>query len=892
MMVPVTPRLRGGSKSPVLRLVGAFLLLISSMIAVSSATNLSPVQASGTSSVSLSDGLSATQVAVGRRHSCALSEGSVYCWGQNFDGQLGNGQSWAPDFSTRGTFPVKVLSVSGGFTNAGVTMIAAGELSTCAVESGSVYCWGWNDYGQLGDGTTTSANTPVKVADNTASGFVNSNITAITVGDHFACAVRHGNKLFCWGINDQNQLGQASATTECAGFSPTDCEKSAVSVSAQPDFANDGNETVSSVSASEGYACAVVNGTVVCWGSNASGKLGRGVGMPANSLPAASVSANPNVGFTNSGVSTVSAGPETACAIERGVLFCWGSNYSGALGIGNGTSTGVGDNPLPTKVAANQLSGFVNASVSAVSIGGIGSGIGGYTACAIADGVAYCWGGDGGVTKQGERLLSLDGPDTCATVDCAQTPVKVSEGEMINTSSSAGTHDTIAVGRTHACAIKSSTVFCWGEDQPQLGLAGFFLRFNDPPTLAQTPWMVYRTAQPSVSAITPTSFGTNDTVTLSGTNLQSSTRVSIGSNVCDSVTVNGAGTELTCTFGNTQTFAGNGLVVQNPRRLNAFAPGEGRPAPAHTWTGQPTGGSTGSPSGGSTGSTSGGSSVVVPEPTTTTTEPAPVGVGESDLVTEERQEQLTAPAGDAKMLIGGELVDVELTQAPSELRATAPAERTAAQVSELQTLATTMVAELQAVLGVNATLPSSVRNTPTGAVIVGLARNPITGEPMDVPVEHVVLVSGGGLVLMGSGVDGEQTAKIGLDGALEIPEGGHVSVIAGGLTPGDEGEVIVMSTPQLISSFAVGTSGEVAEQAALPTDLPLGDHTVVVTVGDEAASLGFRLVAATTPAEGTGTGNTATLPATGSNGIAGSWALLFAALGALALLVSTRRRIA
>jgi LPXTG-motif cell wall-anchored protein len=101
-----------------------------------------------------------------------------------------------------------------------------------------------------------------------------------------------------------------------------------------------------------------------------------------------------------------------------------------------------------------------------------------------------------------------------------------------------------------------------------------------------------------------------------------------------------------------------------------------------------------------------------------------------------------------------------------------------------------------------------------------------------------------------------------------------------------------MSTPQLVSSFAVGTSGEVAEQAALPTDLPLGDHTVVVTVGDEAASLGFRLVAATTPAGGTGTGNTATLPATGSDGIAGSWAVLFAALGALALLVSTRRRFA
>lgn len=301
-----------------------------------------------------------------------------------------------------------------------------------------------------------------------------------------------------------------------------------------------------------------------------------------------------------------------------------------------------------------------------------------------------------------------------------------------------------------------------------------------------------------------------------------------------------------------------------------------------------TGGNTNT--GGSTNTGTNTGAVVVPDPTPTTTEPAPVGVGESDLITEERQEQLTAPAGDAKLLIGGELVDVALTQASSDLRAVAPAERTAAQVTELQTLAAAMVAELQAVLGVNATLPISVRDTPTGAVIVGLARNPITGEPMDIPVEDVILVSGGGLVLMASGVDGERAARIGLDGALEIPEGGHVSVIAGGLTPGAQGEVVVMSTPRLISDFAVGTAGEIAEQAALPTDLPLGDHTVVVTVGDEAASLGFRLVAATAPTGGSAISTT--LPATGSDGLAGSWALLFLALGALTLLVSTRRRVA
>ncbi len=303
-----------------------------------------------------------------------------------------------------------------------------------------------------------------------------------------------------------------------------------------------------------------------------------------------------------------------------------------------------------------------------------------------------------------------------------------------------------------------------------------------------------------------------------------------------------------------------------------------------------------------------GGDIVLPAPTPaatstttgpTTTVPVPVGIGESDLITELRREQLTAPAGAAKMLVGGELVDVTLTQASTDLRSVAPADRTAEHVTQLQSLATSMLSQLRSVLGGNTSMAISVRNTPTGAVIVGLARNPDTGESIDIPVEDVTLVTGGGLVLMATGVNGERAAKIGLDGALEIPEGGYVSVIAGGLTPGADGEVAVMSTPRLIGDFAVGDSGEVAEQAGLPRDLELGHHTVVVTVGDEAASLGFRLVpaATVTPEASSGTtsviaadGTDNSLPTTGSNRAVLPWALLFMALGTAALVASTRRR--
>lgn len=222
------------------------------------------------------------------------------------------------------------------------------------------------------------------------------------------------------------------------------------------------------------------------------------------------------------------------------------------------------------------------------------------------------------------------------------------------------------------------------------------------------------------------------------------------------------------------------------------------------------------------------------------------GVGESDtpsrLITPERQAELTAPGGEAKMLADGVLVDVDLTQASPELRATTPAERTVTQISELRDLAASMIDQVRTVLGEGGIVPLSVRQTATGAVIIGLVTDPVTGSPIEVPVEHVVLIRGGGLLLMVAGSDGSEPARVSADGVLEIAAGGVVSVLAYGLMPGVSGEVVVMSTPRLISQFEVSEDGGASAQATLPSDLAVGEHTVVVTVGEEAASLGFRIV--------------------------------------------------
>jgi alpha-tubulin suppressor-like RCC1 family protein len=214
------------------------------------------------------------------------------------------------------------------------------------------------------------------------------------------------------------------------------------------------------------------------------------------------------------------------------------------------------------------------------------------------------------------------------------------------------------------------------------------------------------------------------------------------------------------------------------------------------------------------------------------------------LITPERKEQLTAPAGGATMLVDGVLVEVTLVKASEELRNVPPQERSAEQIEELRDLADAMIAQIQASLGANELVPISVVKTPTGAVIVGLVTDPRTGKSIKVPVEHVVLIQGGGLLLMVAGSNGTEPARVGTDGVLEISKGGVVSVLAYGLTPGVAGEVVVMSKPRLISKFEVARDGGASAHAKLPTDLKVGSHTVVVTVGAEAASLGFRITGA------------------------------------------------
>lgn len=127
----------------------------------------------------------------GTYHACAVWSDTVWCWGSGLSGQIGDGH-----YNLANGTPTAVLGITGG-----ATKVAAGFDHTCAIVNGGVQCWGANDYGQLGHGSTTYvSNSPVTVTDLT------SGVTEIAAGYKYTCAIQSG-KVYCWGANDHGQLG-------------------------------------------------------------------------------------------------------------------------------------------------------------------------------------------------------------------------------------------------------------------------------------------------------------------------------------------------------------------------------------------------------------------------------------------------------------------------------------------------------------------------------------------------------------------------------------------------------------------------------------------------------------------------------------------------------------
>lgn len=142
-----------------------------------------------------------THVSAGENHTCAVSaQGYVYCWGYGSFGQLGNGST------AQSYVPVQVSTISG------VKSVEAGFYISCAIKTdGTVYCWGENANGKLGIGTTTESHTPVQVRGPLGSGYLTNVTSCASIFKH-VCVAKNDGTAWCWGLNDHGQLGNGSTT--------------------------------------------------------------------------------------------------------------------------------------------------------------------------------------------------------------------------------------------------------------------------------------------------------------------------------------------------------------------------------------------------------------------------------------------------------------------------------------------------------------------------------------------------------------------------------------------------------------------------------------------------------------------------------------------------------
>jgi alpha-tubulin suppressor-like RCC1 family protein len=340
----------------------------------------------------------------------AETSAGVDAWGQNYVGELGNGNT------TSSKVPVAASGLKGATAVAG-----GGAFSLALLSNGTVMAWGSNGCGQLGNGTTTSSDVPIAV-----SGL--SGVTAIAAGEEHALALLSNGKVMAWGRNDEGQLGDGTST------GPETCGGGSIPASTKP-VAVSGLSGVTAIAAGERHNLALLSkGTVVAWGDGEDGELGDG-STGKSDVPVA-VSGL-------SGVSAIGAGGNSLAVLSNGSVMDWGYNGAGQLGTGSTTGPekcGVEINCSTKPVQVSGLSG-----VSAVAGGGL------QNLALLSSGGVMAWGNNSwGQLGNGTETNS-------------DVPVAVSGLSSGVTAIAAGHYQSLAL-------LSGGTVMSWGSDETwQLG---------------------------------------------------------------------------------------------------------------------------------------------------------------------------------------------------------------------------------------------------------------------------------------------------------------------------------------------------------------------------------------------------------------------------------------
>jgi cysteine-rich repeat protein len=381
-----------------------------------------------------------TSLAMGDQHICALYNGGyVRCWGDNTVGELGLGHT-----NFQGNFkPYQLTNASGGLagpivfgsSTAGVTAIGAGTGFSCALLSdGTVWCWGSNDAGQLGNGSLvlTLSTTPAAVN-------LGGTAVAIGVGINVACAVLSTGSVRCWGSNAASRLGLGDSTI-FPSMSMTPNQFGPVML---------GTTATAVAVASAGPCALLTGGTLRCWGDNNFGELGLAnkTQLAATMVP----TAYGPVPFPTGKVPvSISAGSSFLCSrLNDGAAQCWGRNAVGQLGIGNLNT--IGDDEMSS----------AGAVATATTVTSLAVGTGHVCAVFVSDGGLRCW-GDNIKGELGYPDITNRGGTTALTP--AQIgAVSFGPGRSVTA---------IFPGNLATCALlDDNEVRCWGwNNTGQLGL--------------------------------------------------------------------------------------------------------------------------------------------------------------------------------------------------------------------------------------------------------------------------------------------------------------------------------------------------------------------------------------------------------------------------------------
>jgi alpha-tubulin suppressor-like RCC1 family protein len=282
------------------------------------------------------------EVSAGGAHTCGVrSNGKLYCWGADYVSQVGNGVDAGSDVLS----PQRI----GDFED--WADVSAGRLHTCGVrENGKLYCWGYGAMGQLGYVSGGGdPNVPSRVGSF-------EDWTTVSAGGDHTCGVRANGKLYCWGFDNAGQVGDGNGTTTTGPPTPR-------RIGSFEDW--------SDVSAGGAHTCGIRHdGKLYCWGGDGSGEVGNG-------SPSSPVDAPQRIG-TFEDWSEVSAGGGHTCGVRRnGKLYCWGYDNKGQVGDGDAAFAAI----TPRRIGS--FEDWATASAGSLH------------SCGVREnGKLYCWGND------------------------------------------------------------------------------------------------------------------------------------------------------------------------------------------------------------------------------------------------------------------------------------------------------------------------------------------------------------------------------------------------------------------------------------------------------------------------------------------------------------------